>query len=955
MKQHIAVFTLGLSLLTSCMTDSAYRKVENGLVADIRSGQAKAVKLEVISDDIIRVIASPDGKFSNQVNLIKDTKSLPAPSFQITTSGDTIIVSTQTTQARLSRETGEVRFTDANGHTILREKTNGGKEFTPIEVEGTKGYTLRQVFESEDEEGLYGLGQHQSDEFNYKGKNEELFQYNTKVSVPFIVSSKGYGVLWHNYSLSRFGDKRPYADLGDVFGLYGKDGRAGALTATYYTDKAKNSVLIQRDEDKVDYENLKTIKNLPADFPKPSASATWEGEIEAKETGTYHFKLHYAGYTKVFVNNEEIIPERWRAAWNPNDYKATADLEKGKRYPIRIEWLPDGDVSYIGLKVLSPLPEEERERLAFWSEMGDDIDYYFINGESSMDKVISGYRTVTGKSQIMPKWAMGFWLSRERYKTQEELLTALNEYRRRQVPLDVIVQDWSYWPVDAWGSHEFDKERFPDPKGMIQEIHDKDARIMISVWPKFYYTTEHYKELDALGAMYQQAIKDSICDWIYPGYIGSFYDAYNPEARKLFWEQMNEHLYSLGIDAWWMDASEPNIKDCTPMSYQKALTGPTALGPSAQYYNTYALVNAQAIYEGQLKENPDDRVFLLTRSGFAGLQRYSTASWSGDIGTRWEELKAQISAGLNFSISGIPYWTMDIGGFCVENRYRTGQLIYDKTGVENDDLKEWRELNARWYQFGTFTPLYRAHGQFPLREIYNIAPEDHPAYQTILYYNQLRYRLMPYIYSLAGKTYFDDYTIMRPLVMDYASDLAVRDNSTQYMFGPSMMIAPVYTYKATSREVYFPKGTDWYDLYTGKRYKGGQKQEVEAPFERMPIFAPSGGILLYGPEITYVNEKKPEVIDVYIYAGKDGSFYLYEDEGTNNNYQKGTYSKIDFNYSDATNTLTIGSREGSYPGMLSERTFNIIYVSPNAPAGWDNKGKPTKVIEYKGEQISVKL
>ena len=427
MKQHIAVFTLGLSLLTSCMTDSAYRKVENGLVADIRSGQAKAVKLEVISDDIIRVIASPDGKFSNQVNLIKDTKSLPAPSFQITTSGDTIIVSTQTTQARLSRETGEVRFTDANGRTILREKANGGKEFTPIEVEGTKGYTLCQVFESEDEEGLYGLGQHQSDEFNYKCKNEELFQYNTKVSVPFIVSSKGYGVLWHNYSLSRFGDKRPYADLGDVFGLYGKDGKAGALTATYYTDKTKHSVLIRRDEDKVDYENLKTIKNLPADFPKPSASATWEGEIEAKETGTYHFKLHYAGYTKVFVDNKEIIPERWRAAWNPNDYKATAHLEKGKRYPIRIEWLPDGDVSYIGLKVLSPLPEEERERLAFWSEMGDDIDYYFINGESSMDKVISGYRTVTGKSQIMPKWAMGFWLRRERYKTQEELLGALDE------------------------------------------------------------------------------------------------------------------------------------------------------------------------------------------------------------------------------------------------------------------------------------------------------------------------------------------------------------------------------------------------------------------------------------------------------------------------------------------------------------------------------------------------
>ena len=679
----------------------------------------------------------------------------------------------------------------------------------------------------------------------------------------------------------------------------------------------------------------------------------WEGEIEPKESGVYHFKLFYGAYTKVFLDNKLVVEERWRPSWNPNSVKFTADLQAGKKVPVRIEWR-EGAGSYIGLKVLSPRPEEEVGRLSMWSEMGNDIDYYFIHGDS-MDEVISGYRYVTGKSPIMPAWAMGFWQSRERYKTQDEILTALRELRKRKMGVDNIVMDWQYWKTDSWGSHEFDPARFSDPKGMVDAIHDLNARFMISVWPKFYPTTKNYKELAANGWVYLQAVKDSILDFVPPGFVATFYDAYAPGARKLFWKQMNDNLYRLGVDAWWMDASEPNIKDCTPMSYQKALTGPTALGPSAQYYNTYALVNAQAIYEGQLKENPDDRVFLLTRSGFAGLQRYSTASWSGDIGTRWEELKAQISAGLNFSISGIPYWTMDIGGFCVENRYRTGQLIYDKTGVENDDLKEWRELNARWYQFGTFTPLYRAHGQFPLREIYNIAPEDHPAYQTILYYNQLRYRLMPYIYSLAGKTYFDDYTIMRPLVMDYASDLAVRDNSTQYMFGPSMMIAPVYTYKATSREVYFPKGTDWYDLYTGKRYKGGQKQEVEAPFERMPIFAPSGGILLYGPEITYVNEKKPEVIDVYVYAGKDGSFYLYEDEGTNNNYQKGTYSKIDFNYSDATNTLTIGSREGSYPGMLSERTFNIIYVSPNAPAGWDNKGKPAKVIEYKGEQISVKL
>ena len=954
MKQHIAVFTLGLSLLTSCMTDSAYRKVENGLVADIRSGQAKAVKLEVISDDIIRVIASPDGKFSNQVNLIKDTKSLPAPSFQITTSGDTIIVSTQTTQARLSRETGEVRFTDANGHTILREKTNGGKEFTPIEVEGTKGYTLRQVFESEDEEGLYGLGQHQSDEFNYKGKNEELFQYNTKVSVPFIVSSKGYGVLWHNYSLSRFGDKRPYADLGDVFGLYGKDGRAGALTATYYTDKAKNSVLIQRDEDKVDYENLKTIKNLPADFPKPSASATWEGEIEAKETGTYHFKLHYAGYTKVFVNNEEIIPERWRAAWNPNDYKATADLEKGKRYPIRIEWLPDGDVSYIGLKVLSPLPEEERERLAFWSEMGDDIDYYFINGESSMDKVISGYRTVTGKSQIMPKWAMGFWQSREKYNTRRELLDVLYEFRRRRIPLDNIVIDWNHWPENAWGSHEFDLKRFPDPKGMVDSIHALNAKIMISVWPKFYTNTGHFKEFEEKGWMYMQSVRDSLRDWVGPGYRYGFYDAYDPEARKLFWKQMQDHYCPLGIDAWWMDASEPNVRDCTDMQYRKALCGPTALGPSTQYFNAYALMNAEAIYDGQRKMDPDRRVFLLTRSGFAGLQRYSTATWSGDIATRWEDMKAQISAGLNFAMSGIPYWTMDIGGFCVERRYEKAQREWNRTKKENADYKEWRELNARWYQFGAFCPLYRSHGQFPYREIWNIAPEGHPAYQSMVYYTRLRYRMIPYIYSLAGMTHFNDYTIMRALVMDFGKDKNVLDISDQFMFGPALMACPVYTYKARQRKVYFPDGNGWYDFYTGKYITGGQTLTVDAPYEQIPLYVRSGAILPYGPDLQYTGEKTASEIILYVYTGQDGAFTLYEDENENYNYEKGQYSMIPFKYDEATRSLTIGKRQGEFSGMLKERTFRIVTVSPTQMQAFDPDASG-KTITYNGGKQTIRL
>jgi alpha-D-xyloside xylohydrolase len=926
-------------ILFSCNTPSSFQKEKTGILVSVQSDQVKSVRLEVITDDVIRVMASPTGVFNNEINLIKDVQERPVPVFDARQTGDTIILETSTLLAKVLQTTGEVWFTDKDGNLLLREKSGGGKTYEPIEVEGVKGYALHQVFDGKKGEGLYGLGQHQSDEFNYKGKNEELFQYNTKVSVPFIVSTEGYGILWHNYSLSRFGDKRPYSDLDKVFKLYNKDGGEGSLTATYYKDQSCKEILTVQEESTVNYEDLVTIKNFPDNFPTNEAYATWQGELEPAENGKYHFRLHYAGYTRVFLGDQEIIPERWRTAWNPNDYKVAVELEKGKRYPLRIEWQPDGGVSYLGLKVLSPVAETEQNQIAFFSEMGDEIDYYFINGKT-MDDVIRGYRAVTGKSQIMPKWAMGYWLSRERYKTQDELLGALGEYRKRQVPLDVIVQDWSYWPVDAWGSHEFDKERYPDPAGMIKSIHDQQARIMISVWPKFYITTDHYKELDAIGAMYQQAVKDSIRDWIYPGYIGSFYDAYNPEAQKLFWKQMNEHLYSLGIDAWWMDASEPNVQDNTDMDYRKALCGPTYLGPSTKYFNAYSLENAKAIYDGQRGVNPDDRVFLLTRSGFAGCQRYSTATWSGDIGTRWEDMKAQISAGLNFALSGIPYWTMDIGGFCVENRY-----VRAKEGSE--DLNEWRELNTRWYQFGAFCPLFRSHGQYPYREIYHISPEGSPTYESMKYYTELRYRMMPYIYSLAGMTWFNDYTIMRALVMDYANDKKVYDIDDQFMFGPALMACPVYTYKERNRNVYFPEGT-WYDYYTGKNQTGGMSKTVDAPYERMPLYVKGGSIIPMGELIQSTTEIQKD-LTVYVYAGSNGSFTLYEDNGTTYDYEKGEYSTIAFKYEDAGKTLTIGKRQGEYAGMEANRNISVIFITPDNPEG--------KMVDasYGGEEVEIAL
>ena len=953
MQRFFFIFTFLLSFLLAGCSSSTYIKTDKGITVQVKkngSNEKHHIRLQVVNDRIIRVSASPEEDFSTAKSLITVPDLAYAGKFEVSENADFVILTTSVLHAKVNKESGEVAFFDKKGNAILRENEGGGKTFTPIVVEGTKGYTLRQVFESPDDEAFFGLGQHQSDEFNYKGRNESLFQYNTKVSVPFLVSNRNYGLLWDNYSLSKFGDPRDYCQL-DQFRLFGKNGEEGVLTATY-TNKQTGET-IERQESTIDYENLALIKNFPEGFSLNGAQVTWEGEMEATKDGIHRFHLRYAGYTTIKANNEEVVEKRWRTAWNPNDYKFSLYMKAGERVPLRIEWKPDGDVSYISLKALDPVPLKEQNKLSLWSEMGNEIDYYFIYG-ADMDEVISGYRTVTGKSQVMPKWAMGYWQSRERYNTQAELLHILAEFRRREIPIDNIVQDWFYWPVDAWGDHDFDPERFPDPQGMVDSVHAMNAKIMISVWPKFYVTTDHYKAFDEKGWMYRQAVKDSIRDWVYPGYVGSFYDAYSADARKLFWKQMEEKLYPKGFDAWWMDASEPNIQDNTSMAYRKSLCGPTALGPSTQYLNAYGLMNAEAIYDGQRGVDPDRRVFLLTRSGFAGIQRYSTAVWSGDIGTRWEDMKAQISAGLNFSLSGVPYWTMDIGGFCVEKRYESAQRLFDRTGRENEDLKEWRELNTRWYQFGAFVPLFRSHGQFPYREMFHIAPYNHPAYRSMLYYNKLRYRLMPYIYSLAGMTWLNDYTIMRALVMDFPGDAKVREISDQYMFGPALMACPVYTYGARNREVYFPGTEGWYDLYSGHFIAGNQTLHVDAPYERMPLFARAGSIVPYGPEIMYSDEKQPETITLFVYGGRDGSFMLYEDEGVNYNYEKGSYATIPFIYNDANKTLEIGKREGRFNGMLKERRFNIVYVDQENPAAMEG-GATGTLIDYAGTAVKVAL
>ena len=966
MKQSKLLLTLFLALGLSASA-AGVKRSGNFVTVSVEQPEANGaqlVRLQVVNDNIIRVQSTAEKAFPKKHKSLMIVDQKAKPQFSVKEEGGKVIVTAKNVRAEVEKKSGRVVFFDAQGKQLLKETAQQGKTFKRFTVPereigvGTlteqerNAWTWHMQFDSPADEAFYGLGQHQAEDFNYKGINEELYQYNTKVSIPFVISNKNYGLLWDSYSYCRWGNPNDYQQLHRAFTIYNKGGNKGSLTGIYVDAQGKKLV---REEDSIYFENSETIGNLPKGFKLQGAKVVYEGFLQAPQSYNYRFILYYAGYIRVFIGGREVVAERWRTAWNPNSWKFTCELVKGKKTPIRIEWEPDGGESYCGLRAAVPQSDEVQNRLSVWSEMARDMDYYFIAG-NNFDEIISGYRTLTGKAQIMPKWVLGFWQSRERYKSSADIEQTLSEFRKRKVPVDNIVQDWNYWKLDSWGDHKFESSRFPNPQAMLDSVHAMGGRFMISVWPKFYCTVDNYKALDKKGWIYQQAVKDSIHDWL--GYMGSFYDAYDAGARKLFWKQMNERLYSkykFGIDAWWMDASEPNVRDCTPMWYRKALSGPTALGSSTEYFNAYSIVNADAIYNGQRSVNPNQRVFLLTRSGFAGEQRYSTATWSGDIGTRWEDMRAQMTAGLNYCMAGIPFWGMDQGGFSVENRYVKAQQIFDETGEETEDLKEWRELQTRWNQFGCFIPLYRAHGQWPLREVWNIAPDNHPAYKTIVWYDKLRYRMMPYLYSIAAWAHLKDYTLMRGLVMDFNGDKNVENIPDQWMFGPSFMACPVGYYGARSREVYFPQQRGWYDLYTGKYIAGGQTLEVEAPYERIPVYVPEGSIIPFGPEIQWSDEKPAEFINLYVYEGKDAEFLLYEDEGTNYNYEKGKYATINITYSESSKTLTIGARKGSFNGMLQNRRFNVVTISKNHAQALNLENPQGKMIEYNGAEVKVNL
>ncbi len=941
----IPVKALIAALAFQSCSMTPYERTDNGVIIRLdddsfRPGQA--VRLIVVNERIIRVSSVPFGEFPETTSLMAVERPDANMEFTIEKGAGHVTLSTSLLSAEVSLLTGAVSFTDNDGTLFLTEKEDGGRSFMPVMAMGEKGYTIRQQFESYPDEAIYGLGANQTSFMNLKGKDADLFQYNTLAVVPFIISNRNYGILWDNNSRTKYGDIRDWNELSSLK-LYDSQGAENGLTATYADRKTGKQVFTTRNEREISYQFIPDLAGFPEGFNPGEGKVTWEGAFETDTTGVFKFMFNSAGYARLWIDSR-LLFDRWRQCWNASASYFTLNLEQGRRYPLKIEWIPDGGESYIALRYLTPLDDDEQQRISFWSEVADQIDYYFISGEN-MDEVISGYRTVTGKAPVMPEWAMGFWQSRQRYTNQEELLDVVREYRKRNIPFDNIVLDWQYWPADKWGDHQFDVTRFPDPDGMIRTLHDDlNARIMISVWPKYYVGTENYEAMKSKGYLYMRNVEMERRDWI--GYLSTFYDAFNADARTAFWNQINIALYSRGIDAWWLDATEPDITSNLPMEERKAMMNPTALGSADRYFNAYSLVQAQGVYEGQRATDPENRVFILTRSAFAGLQRYSAANWSGDIAARWHDMAAQIPCGLNMSMSGIPWWTMDIGGFSVESRYHNPSPA---------DLDEWRELMTRWHQYGAFVPLFRSHGEFPFREIYNTAPDNHIAYKTMVEYNRLRYRLMPYIYSLAGQAWLNDYTIMRGLTMDFSLDTEVFDIADQYMFGPSLMVNPVTEYKVRSRKVYLPSAYGWYDVRTGRHYAGGTVIEADAPYEWMPLFAREGSLIPTGPDIQYTGEKEADPLTLWVYAGADGAFELYEDEGDNYNYEDGAYTLIPLTWNEAERTLTIGKREGEYRGMLHERTVNVIMVSENRAVKLDFGRPPDKSVKYSGEEIKVRF
>ena len=729
----------------------------------------ESVDVTVCTETVIHVVTTPEGQADTSPKpwMLAPSESCPGAEFKYTNDGKSAGVTTAKLRVHFSLRAGNLTFEQMDGRSLLREGDAVPRTYEPETINGEHFYGVTDRFSPDATEAMYGLGQHQSGLFNYRGATVELGQNNTDVAIPLLLSTKGYGILWNTASLT-------------------------------------------------------------------------------------------------YVDN---------------------------RFPLL---------------------------LSFRSIAGRSIDYYLIYGPE-FDSILHQYRTMTGHTPMLPEWAYGYFQSKDRYTSLDQILQIAGRYRAERIPLDTMVQDWFWW------RHEGDpvfNTNYHDVPGDLAKLHDEHIHAMISVWGLMDPASENYKIMVAHH-------------WDVPG--THVYDPSNPAARDFYWNNLVAPLFKQGWDAFWLDSAEP--EEYWPHMGDAILKDKQlAIGSGAEYTNIFPFEHTLGVQEHWKATTDRKRVFLLTRSAFLGQQRVGATVWSGDVYSTWWGLKHQVAAGLNFALSGYPYWTTDIGGYwpAIEGH------------IQEPD---YQELYARWFEYGIFCPIFRSHGHRPENEFWSYSQVE----PILTEYDKLRYRLMPYIYSLAWKVTSDDYTIMRPLVMDFRSDPNTWNLGDQFMFGPAILVNPILKSGATSRSVYLPGATTWYDFWTGASVHGEQTLQADAPLDRIPLYVRAGSILPMGPEIEYAEQNREGPIELRVYRGADGRFDMYQDSGDSYDYTKGKHAVIPIRWDDKAGVLTLGAREGSYPGMPATMRFRIGLVGEAHGVGEAITPKADRDLSYDGSKADVRL
>ncbi len=865
---------IAILILISCSpkTIESYKTLEDKVVVKLKTGE---IHIRPLAENTIRIQYALD--FNSNLPELVLTEKLDIPDFQVSESRSSLEVSTSQISVIVDKQNGAISYCNDEGTVFLSEKP-GRRIFKESTVQGELTHVAGQSFESPEDEFLYGTGQFQDGYLNIKGLPRRLTQVNSQISVPFIMSSKGYGLLWHNYGLTDFNPADNVLELT----ASGTDGEAKTVdvTTTEGTKKETRQDGIFSGTLTVEKDDLYAVMlDVGQDMAR-----RWQMSIDGK-------------------NVIDLVNH-----WLPPTTSTQVELTAGKHEIVVTGEKNDSPTIYY---------RKVTNEMVLRSPVADMLDYVVFSGNA--DEVISSYRNLTGHAPLMPLWSLGYIHCRERFHTQKELLDNATEFRERELPLDLIVQDWQYWGKYGWNAMKFDEDNYPDPAQMVNKLHDMDMRLMVSVWSKIDKNSELGKEFEEKGYYIPNT------QWV---------DFFDPDAADFYWENFSEKLLMpYKIDAWWQDATEPENDDLVG----RKINNGTMSGE--QLRNVYPLYVTKTVYEGSRQDVPDKRVFILTRSGFSGQQRYAAAVWTGDIGNDWETMRRQVTAGLNYSITGMPWWTFDAGGF-----FRPGKGQYDDP--------RFHERLLRWFQFATFSPLQRVHGYKTDTEFWRYGEKFE---NEALKYLNLRYRLLPYIYSQAADITLNNGTIMRPLVMDFADDVKALEQNYEYMFGPSFLVSPVLEGNVKTWGVYLPENkAGWFDFWTGDHFEGGQNIKIDAPMSTIPLFVKAGSIVPLGKFMQYSNEKQSDTLEIRVYAGADGKFELYEDEGTNYDYENGEYSIIPFEWDEQEQTLIIGKREGGFDGMLSQRVFNIVWIDESNGAGIEIENTDISV-EYSGEKVEIKM